>query len=61
MCQHEQRGGRRGTEWYERKSIRVGQGTGKTSVGMSQLEEKEVQEKKIVKFSILAKLFAHFV
>ena len=28
--------------WEDGKSIRMGQGTGKSSVGMSQLEEKEL-------------------
>ena len=42
VCRHEWRGGRRGREWDKQKSIRVGQETGKSSFGMSQLEEKEV-------------------
>ena len=28
--------------WWSKKSIRLGQGTGKSSVGRSQLQEKEV-------------------
>ena len=34
--------GRCGRELEKEKSIRMGQGTGKSSVGMSQLEEKEL-------------------
>ena len=41
-CWSERRGGRRGRGWDERKSIRVGQGTGKTLVGRSQLEGMDV-------------------
>ena len=42
VCRRERIGGRHGREWEERKSIRVGLGKGKPSVGMSQLEGMEV-------------------